>query len=928
MQFFTLFSISFLLVSTLSWAAPFTPSIKSKEVDVIIVGGGLSGLAAARKLAEANHSVLVLEARDRVGGRTWSKFDVPGGGWIDMGGQFVGPTQDRILALADAVGVARFPSSHQGKDVFLFQSKKYEGPSGSMPLPEADLQELSAAFEKIETMANQVPLEDPGSAKQAAEWDSQTVETWMQNNVSSAVARHVIRAGILSYLAVEPRDISFLHLLFYIHSGGGVEKLHKFGLAERFEGGVQSITNKVAEQLGERVILNTAVQEIDQTGQSVIVSTNKGTFKAKCVIVAMPAALAGRLTYRPSLPANRDGYTQRSFMASTIKIHAVYPTPFWRDQGYSGQVICDDPPLDVTFDNTPPSGKPGIMAGFIFGQNGRNFADKSPAEIEQAAKAALVKYFGEQAAHPTAFYIANWPNETWSRGCYSGQMPPGVWTGYPNALRNPVGRIHWAGSETSTRWWGYMDGAVRSGERAADEIIALNLKSQELMASIPNELKNLPYAIYPTSPEYSKARFIANKRFNVFPHAIIAPRTKEEAIFVLQTLKKHHLDFAIRSGGHCYEPASLSSGYIFDLRNFNMIIPDISTQEVKIGSGCRLGEVIQTLGNLDFAIPTGTCSDVGVAGLTLGGGVGMLSRYLGLTCDSVTSITLLTADCKVIEVTERAYPDLFWALRGGGNGSYGIVLGFTFKMCHIPKVTFYELTWDWNSLKVPQIIQAWQNWIQTLPDTITSQLHIRYAKDKMEIGITGLKIGDAPFTEWETAFKELKPTATLSTGRYIDSSKYWSEKTSYPFFKMKSNIIMKPLSVEVINKMVNFFSTLNTEKPDFRVLFDLDTLGGKVLETTSAFFPKQALTWLYQGIYWDREDQTADALRYSRQFYSEILPDVSKYCYANTVDYDIGERYLDAYYGTNIERLMQIKTKYDPENLFHWKQSIPCAKGS
>ena len=203
---------------------------------------------------------------------------------------------------------------------------------------------------------------------------------------------------------------------------------------------------------------------------------------------------------------------------------------------------------------------------------------------------------------------------------------------------------------------------------------------------------------------------------------------------------------------------------------------------------------------------------------------------------------------------------------------------------------------------------------------------MRYSKDKMEIGIAGLKVSDEPFDEWKKVFKELKPEVKISAGRYIDSSKYWTESHSFPLFKMKSNIILEPLSNTVIEKLVNFFATLKNDKPDFHVLFDFDTMGGKVLQGTSSFFPRQALTWWYQGIYWEHEDQTADALRYSRQFFAEILPDVSKYCYANTVDYDLDERYLDAYYGTNVDRLIQIKAKYDPENLFHWKQSIPVKK--
>jgi len=445
----------------------------------------------------------------------------------------------------------------------------------------------------------------------------------------------------------------------------------------------------------------------------------------------------------------------------------------------------------------------------------------------------------------------------------------------------------------------------------------------ELMSSIPEELKNLPYAVYPTSPEYNTDRFIANKRFSLYPHAIIAPRTQEEAVFVFNSLKKHHLDFAIRGGGHCYEPASLSSGYVVDLRNFNQITPNVSKQEVNIGAGCRLGDVIATLGKLDYAIPTGTCPRVGVAGLSLGGGIGMLSRTYGLTCDSVLSITLLNAEGKVIEVTKDSYPDLFWALRGAGNGSFGIVLGFTFRMHHIPKVTYYELTWDWNPTTVPQIIKTWQKWIQTLPDTITSQLRMRYSKEKMEIGVAGLKISDVPFDEWEKVFKDLKPEVKVVAGRYVDSSKYWTESHSFPFFKMKSNIILEPLSDQVIDKLVSFYATLKNDKPDLHVLFDFDTMQGKVLQGSSAFFPRNALTWWYQGVYWDDEKLTADALRYSRQFFAEIAPDVSKYCYANTVDYDLGDHYLDAYYGTNVERLIQIKTKYDPENIFHWKQSIP-----
>ncbi len=447
-----------------------------------------------------------------------------------------------------------------------------------------------------------------------------------------------------------------------------------------------------------------------------------------------------------------------------------------------------------------------------------------------------------------------------------------------------------------------------------------------LMASIPEELQHLPYAIYPSSPDYETARFSANKRFSVYPHAIFTPRTEHEASFLLQALKKHHLGFSIRSGGHGYEGNALSSDYIFDLSHFNAIVPNVKNQTVTIGAGCRLGDVIKTLGTLDFAIPTGTSPNVGVAGLTLGGGIGLLSRTYGLTSDSVTSITLLTANAEVIEVNEHTHPDLFWALRGSGNGSYGIVLGFTFKMYHIPTVTYYELTWDWDAKKASQIIQAWQTWFPTLAPTISSQLRIRYTNGAAEIGITGLKVNAETFDEWKTTFLPLQPKVTLATGGYGDLAKYWTETQHYPYFKVKSNIIMRPLSGKVLKKIVRFFDGLISDQSTLHVLFDFDGLGGKVPQRHSAFFPRKALAWWYQGIYWEQPEQEKEALQRSRQFYKNIQPDVSAYCYANTVDYDIGKRYVEAYYGNNVTRILQTKRKYDPDNLFHWRQSIPLKR--
>lgn len=462
--------------------------------------------------------------------------------------------------------------------------------------------------------------------------------------------------------------------------------------------------------------------------------------------------------------------------------------------------------------------------------------------------------------------------------------------------------------------------------------IPFNQNALNLMEAIPAELQNLPYAIYPTSPEYNTARLIFNKRFVYFPKAIIVPTNFQEAQYVLAVFRQYHLDFAVRSGGHCFEPGSLSSDYVFDLQNFNAIIPDAANQEVYIGAGCLLGTVIDTLGQIDYAIPTGTCPTVGVTGLTLGGGIGLLCRQFGLTCDSVKSITLLTANADIIEVNQANYPDLFWALLGAGNGSYGIALGFTFRMHYIPQVTFYELMWEWDAELIPSILKTWQSWVKKLPSDISSVLGIRHPNNicavphetpPLVIRIFGLKLGSEPFNEWQCAFKDLKPIVKVFTGRYIDIAKYWASEPDLPFNKAKSRILMKPITGNVIKQVTHFFERLEAINPNYLVYFNFEAFGGVIPDYHTSFFPRNAFGWWFQAYYWSQQTQSDEVLALSQKFYSKIPSEVSKYCYSNIVDYDLGRHYLKRYYGDHVDCLIEIKDKYDPTNLFHWKQSIP-----
>lgn len=450
---------------------------------------------------------------------------------------------------------------------------------------------------------------------------------------------------------------------------------------------------------------------------------------------------------------------------------------------------------------------------------------------------------------------------------------------------------------------------------------------------IPRSLRNLPYAIYPCDLGYHVARHNYNKLFNVFPKAIFYPQSVDEAQYVLGQLIKHHLSFSIRSGGHCSEPGSLSSDYIFDLSFFNQILPDTNNKTVFIGAGCRLQNVIDALGAINYAIPTGGCPTVAPGGLALGGGSGLLNRMYGLTCDSIKSILLLNAKNELITVDADHYPDLFWALRGAGNGSYGIVLGYTFNMHYIPETTYLALRWNWDPALAAEIIVRWQKWMQKTPNCITTVLSLYNPKETLifpnsaspvSIYISGLKVGPDPFTEWEEIFGELNPEVFLSQGTYLYNSQYWVEQSSLPYNKFTSRILQTPLTAPTINYIINYFQNLDLNAYPFLSYFSFEVFGGAVATNEpTAFYPREAFGWWAQVFYWDEKELTPLMLEKSKELYNGIPDEVSNHCYANLPDYNLNESYLKAYYGENVSRLVKIKQKYDPKNIFHWKQSIP-----
>jgi monoamine oxidase len=440
----------------------------------VVVGAGFAGLVAARELKSAGFTVAVLEARDRVGGRVMNA-KTSDGTVVELGGQWIGPTQDRVIALCDELGLERYPTYNTG-DNLVHDTKRLRHYKGAIPRLSAHvLADIGQAQLRLDHMAKQVPLDEPWTARRAGAWDGQTVESWIRRNLRTRLGREMLRLGVRAVFAAEPADLSLLHFLFYSHSGGLLDSLFnvKDGAQEqRVVGGTQLIAEKMAAQLGDVLTLSSPVTGISQAqGGGVALHAAGGvTLSAKRAVVAVPPVLAGRIEYEPALPPWRDQLTQRMPMGSVIKCMAVYDEPFWRESGLTGQATDVAGPAQLTFDNSPPSGTPGVMLAFVEGAHARELSHSSPDERRKSVVECIARCFGPRAARPEEFLELDWSAERFSGGCYGALLAPGVLSDYGPGLREPCGLLHWAGTETSPVWAGYMDGAIRSGERVAREV--------------------------------------------------------------------------------------------------------------------------------------------------------------------------------------------------------------------------------------------------------------------------------------------------------------------------------------------------------------------------------------------------------------------------------------------------------------------------
>ncbi len=454
----------------------------TEAVDAVVVGAGLAGLTAARELDAAGASVVVIEAQDRVGGRT--KAGRVAGTTVEMGGQWIGPGQRRISALANDLGVETFPTHLPGRTVFCEgESRSEYEEDGEIPFTDpASLREIQDVFRALGDLARDVPADAPWTAKKAAEWDGQTLETWKLGHAENEGTSFYFDLAVESLYACEPRDVSLLGVLADIASSGSFDGLFEIEASAeeyRFFGGAHEVSVRLARELEGRVVLGSPVRRVVQEEDAVLVESDRASVRAEAVVVTVPPALRGRIEYVPALPPMHDGLSQRMPMGAVIKCHAIYDAPFWREAGLNGRAESDTGPCKVTCDNSFPDSGAGVLTGFILGSDAREWGSRPVVERRRAVLECFARYFGEEALGPLGYGETDWGAEIYSRGGYAGVPTPGLLLDHGPALQEPVGRIYWAGAETASEWSGYMDGALESGERAAREVLSTLAGEQE-----------------------------------------------------------------------------------------------------------------------------------------------------------------------------------------------------------------------------------------------------------------------------------------------------------------------------------------------------------------------------------------------------------------------------------------------------------------
>lgn len=437
-------------------------------VDVVVVGAGFAGLSAARELTRLGHEVVVVEGRDRVGGRSYTV--TLAGTPVDLGGTFVGPTQDAVLALAAELGCETVPTYGRGKNLIRWRGRVRSYRSTIPRLSMLELVDVSRIQWRFDRISRKVPVAESWTSPVAAELDAISLDDWLRSVHAGASTRDLMAIMARVTWGCEPDAVSMLHAVRYVKAAGGLGRMLDVeggAQQDRFPAGTQQIAQRMAAELGDRVVLNAPVQRIQrhQDG-TVTVTSPRDDFTARAVVVAIPPAHRAGIEFDPPLPPQHQELARHWPQGHLSKAYAAYDKPFWREAGCSGEALSDEGPVFITFDVSPSDSGPGILLGFT---DARMFDPLPSEKRRESALAGFAALFGEAASEPIDYIDHCWGTEPFAPGGPTAAVPPGSWTTHGRWLRAPVDAIFWAGTETADRWTGFLDGAVRSGVRAATE---------------------------------------------------------------------------------------------------------------------------------------------------------------------------------------------------------------------------------------------------------------------------------------------------------------------------------------------------------------------------------------------------------------------------------------------------------------------------
>ncbi len=461
-------------------AAPTPPPVTEVEADVVVVGAGPAGLAAARHLERAGLDVVVLEARDRVGGRTHT--DVVDGAVLEVGGQWVSPDQTELLGLLEELGMQTFPRYRDGDGVYVAPdgtARRYRG--DALPVAASTLAEVERLTALLDELAAEAGPAAPWEHPRARELDTVSFHHWLRQNSADEEACATVGMFIAGGMLTKPAHaFSALQAVLMAASAGSFSNLtdEDFILDRRVVGGMQSVSQELARRLAGPVHLSTPVRTVERDAllpdgtRGVVVRSDRVVARARRVVVAVPPNLYARISFDPPLPRRQHQLHQHLSMGLVIKVHAVYETPFWREDGLSGTGFGPTSLVQEVYDNSGHGEERGTLVGFVSDERADELFALPAAERRRRVLESVAQYLGERALEPVVYYESDWGSEEWTRGAYAASFDLGGLSRYGADQRTPVGTVHWACSDLAAEGYQHVDGALRSGRAAAADVAA------------------------------------------------------------------------------------------------------------------------------------------------------------------------------------------------------------------------------------------------------------------------------------------------------------------------------------------------------------------------------------------------------------------------------------------------------------------------